>query len=220
MAIDLDFRPSNYFWPHSLATHLLARVKGAERQRYIRMLIGQGRLSELDDWLAGQSLTDGQRETLGRIHPSLMGGEYLPDLRSNEVEIARISLRSVTGDVYSVRARRGKHRIYYRLADEYGGSSFDPDRKRHSSIRPLTLARLVDLIEEAGAGLGVIRYNWEGGCGFQELRQFLTATSPFYPDLELLYQTRIDDWIAGILAERDEDYEDDEDDVEANKVQP
>ncbi len=27
--IDLDYRPASYFWPHGLATHLLARVCAA-----------------------------------------------------------------------------------------------------------------------------------------------------------------------------------------------
>ncbi|MBP9604568.1 MAG: hypothetical protein KBE53_10870 [Chromatiaceae bacterium] len=30
--IDLKFRPKSYFWPLGLETHLLARIKGAERQ--------------------------------------------------------------------------------------------------------------------------------------------------------------------------------------------
>ena len=30
--IDLTFRPESYFWPLGLETHLLARIKGAERK--------------------------------------------------------------------------------------------------------------------------------------------------------------------------------------------
>ena len=30
--IDLSFRPRSYFWPLGLETHLLARIKGAERK--------------------------------------------------------------------------------------------------------------------------------------------------------------------------------------------
>jgi len=45
------------------------------------------------------------REGLGAIHPSFMGGEYLPGYRRNEVEIVRIELDSTTSDVISLRAR-------------------------------------------------------------------------------------------------------------------
>ena len=55
----------------------------------------------------------------GRLHPSNMGGEYLPLLRKGEVEIARISLQSVTADQISIRARRLSKRIGYRIVDEY-----------------------------------------------------------------------------------------------------
>jgi hypothetical protein len=39
------------------------------------------------------------RSALGRLHPSFMGGEYLPDRRDTEVEIARINIDSTTSDV-------------------------------------------------------------------------------------------------------------------------
>jgi len=45
------------------------------------------------------------REGLGAIHPSFMGGEYLPGYRRNEVEIVRIELDSTTSDAISLRAR-------------------------------------------------------------------------------------------------------------------
>ena len=64
-------------------------------------------------------LDKAMREAWGRMHPSNMGGEYLPPLRKGEVEIARISLESVTADQISVRARRVRERIRYRVVDEY-----------------------------------------------------------------------------------------------------
>jgi hypothetical protein len=41
----------------------------------------------------------------GAVHPLLMGGEYLPGVDKEEVEIMRISLASTSGDQISVRAR-------------------------------------------------------------------------------------------------------------------
>ena len=49
-----------------------------------------------------------------------MGGEYLPPLLDDEVEIARVSLASVTADQTSVRAQRIPGGIAYRIVDEYG----------------------------------------------------------------------------------------------------
>jgi hypothetical protein len=67
-----------------------------------RMLNELGSLegSEFDE-----SLSNGAREFRGRVHPSLMSGEYLPDYEGDEVEIARVALASVMGDVISIRAR-------------------------------------------------------------------------------------------------------------------
>ena len=206
MEIDLKFRPAGYFWPLSLATHLLSRVKGAERQRQIRQLIAQGKLNEVDAWLAAESLSDASRVQLGRCHPSLMGGEYLPDLRLNEVEIARISLLSVTGDVISVRATQGKRRIYYRIVDEYEGDSV-PEHSRRTSIKPLTLSQLERFIERASAGMDIIYFNWSHGEEIDSLPAFLTATSPFYPELEALYQLRITTWIASEKQFYDDEFE-------------
>jgi len=214
-SFDLNYRPASYFWPHSLETHLLASVKGAARQQHIRLLIDQGRMRELDAWIAAESLGCNDRRDLGRIHPSLMGGEYLPDLRRNEVEIARISLRSVTADVISVRATKGRYRIYYRIVDEYGGDNTG-EHKTRSSIRPLTLGQLEEFIERASAGMGFIYYNYEGGSDLEELKHFITATSPFYSELEALYQARIAAGIASILAQRAE-FDDEQEDCH---VQP
>ena len=106
--INLDFRPPSYFWPLGLETHLLSRIKGAERKAALKQLIDAGRLDEIPDFLAQSSLGDEERQALGRIDPVFMGGEYLPDLLQNEVAIMRITIASTTQDVTSVYARRGK----------------------------------------------------------------------------------------------------------------
>lgn len=121
--IDLDFRPAGYFWPMDLATHLLATVKGAERRKYIQSLIDANRLDLLEDMVASSSLAADVRQLTGRIHPRFMGGEYLPDQVRGEVEIARVTLASTLQDVVSVRARKGKSRIRYRVVDEYEGQT-------------------------------------------------------------------------------------------------
>ena len=64
-----------------------------------------------------ESLDDEMRAAIGRIHPAFMGGEYLPKLLRNEIEIARISLASTTADQISVRARKLGDSVAYRIVD-------------------------------------------------------------------------------------------------------
>ena len=202
MKIDTTFRPVSYFWPQSLETKLLSTVKGAERQNLIRELIKDGKLKDVPEWMTSESLSDADRVAAGQVHPRYMGGEYLPSLRGNEVEIARISLESTTGDVISVRARRGKYRICYRVVDEYGNEGLTKPT-RQSSVRPLTLAQVEQLIEESDAGMGYIRFNLENGGDAESLSHFLHATSPFYPELARLYQQRVDAYLASMETNAD-----------------
>jgi hypothetical protein len=65
------------------------------------------------------SLDDMARKQLSQIHPTFMGGEYLPDCGRNEVEIVRIELESTTYDVISLRARPAGSRIAYSLVDSH-----------------------------------------------------------------------------------------------------
>jgi len=74
-AADLGFRPKSYFWPLGLETHLLSRIKGAERRVALKAILDHGRLEDIPDLLARSALSDGERETIGCIHPAFMGGE-------------------------------------------------------------------------------------------------------------------------------------------------
>ncbi len=88
------------------------------------------------------TLPDEDQRTLGRLHPSFMGGEYLPNRRDTEVEIARINIDSTTSHVTSVYDRPSKDRIYCRVVDEYRGDTLSEKRTR-SSKRPLSLGELI-----------------------------------------------------------------------------
>ena len=200
--IDLAFRPSGYFWPLGLETHLLARIKGAERKAVLQQLIDAGRLDEIPDQLARSALTSAERRTLGRIHPSFMGGEYLPDLGEREVEIARITIASTTQDVTSVFARRGKDRIHYRVVDEYEGETLS-GKTRRASTRPLALGELETFFNGAWSIFDVLTMNFaEDGYDLDEMLGFVVnVESQFYAQIGALYGRRIVAWAAERQAE-------------------
>ena len=139
---------------------------------------------------------------LGRMHPAFMGGAYLPDGDEGEVEIVRISLRSVTADVLSVRARPDGDGIAYRVADEYDTEWVLPIAR---SDRPLSLGEVLTLLREAhiagdpearGLSMGMRERNFfEPGDG-ADLIDFATVTSDFYPELEELDRAEAAAWAA------------------------
>ena len=193
--IDLQSRPKSYFWPLGLETHLLARIKGAERKAALKQLIDSGKLDQIPGFLAQSALSDADRKELGGLHPAFMGGEYLPDMTPDEVQIARITIASTTRDVTCVYARRGKHRTYYRVVDEYGGETLSR-RNTRTSIRPLTLGQLETFFNGAWSIFAVLAANFaDEGYDLDQMQHFVVdVDSEFYPNLERLYRKRIRNW--------------------------
>ena len=186
--INLDFRPSSYFWPLGLATHLLARIKGAKRKAALKNLIDEGRLDEIPEFLTQSSLSEEERRAIGRIHPAFMGGEYLPDLDRTEIEIARISIKSTTGDVTSVYARRGNRSIQYRVVDEYGGDTLRGVTQR-TSVKPITLSELYQFLVGAWPFMEVLAMNYQNDL--DGMLGFFSGDSAFYPQLDALLRQRV-----------------------------
>ena len=90
--IDYDFRPEScWSFPDPLSL-ILSHVKGSNRRQMIRDYWNAGVLKELDDDLLKDTLTEAERNRIGRIHPTFVGGEYLPDFKVGEEEIVRIQL--------------------------------------------------------------------------------------------------------------------------------
>jgi hypothetical protein len=205
--IDLDFRPRSYFGPLPLEIHLIAKVTGQERREMLRARLVRGS-SNYPAELQESTLDDDLREALGRMHPMLLGGEYLPPLEKNETETARISLLSVTADQISVRARSLGCRIAHRIVDEYPEDDPEDGTKYRfepgSSTQPLTLRQLVAAIESACAG-GIVWPILEMNANYGEVERlhgFVTVSSEFYPQLERYYDVRIEVWLAVRAAEK------------------
>jgi hypothetical protein len=146
--LDYQLRPSCYWEPPpTVLDTILRNVRGSQRRAMITDYFHQGRLDELLSTLTTEELSEPARAGLGRIHPSLIGGEYLPGYRAGEVEIVRVELRSTTADAISLRARpvgRKDRRIEYRLVDEYE-TEFGLRSRR--SRQPRTLGQLVQLLD-------------------------------------------------------------------------
>ena len=204
--IDLGFRPTSYFWPLGLETHLLSRIKGAERRAALKQLIDGGGLDGVPEFLAQSALSIEERTAIGRLHPAFMGGEYLPNLRSTEVMVARITIASTTQDITCVYAHRTKHRIHYRVVDEYEGDTLT-ERRTRTSIRPLTLGQLESFFNGAWSIFEVLEMNFaDHGYDLDEMQSFVVGVeSEFYPNFGRLYRCRIAAWAAVHRGEGDVD---------------
>jgi len=194
--IDLKYRPHSYFLANDIGVQLPSDIKGAERKALFEILVAQGRGDDVDELLAKPVLNAEERQSLGRFHPSFMGGEYLPDRQSEEVEIARITIASTTQDVTSVYARQGAKRIIYRVVDEYGGDTLTGLGTR-ATIKPMSLGQFTDFFLNTWNLMEVLHYNFEGdGYSPDEIKAFVVdASSSFYAEFGELIDTRIDKWI-------------------------
>jgi hypothetical protein len=196
--IDYEFRPKSYWDPlDDPLLAILKNVKGMRRRQMIREYWEAGAIEELEKHLLRDGLSEEDRTGLGKIHPSFMGGEYLPDYAGGQVEIARVELESTTSDVISVRARRTGDRIEYSICDEYE-TEFDVSPQ--SSAKPLTLAQLIGLIDKAGGDESlalcytIMNYSGRSLEDLNRIRSFSRVESVFYPQLNLHYEKLIDLW--------------------------
>ena len=202
--IDLDYRPGSYFWALDANVLLPSGISGEARRKLYRARLEAS--VTVHDGLDAELLDKPLREAWGRLDPRNMGGEYLPEMLETEVEIARITIASVTQDVASVFARRGKHRIHYRVVDEYEGDTL-AGRTTRTSVRPLTLGELEAFFNGAWSIFDVLVMNFSE-CGYdrEQMQRFvLGVESQFYPQIGKLYELRIEAWGAtrrGELAHR------------------
>jgi hypothetical protein len=210
--IDYQFRPESYWAPaHNPLEAALRNVKGRHRRKLIKDYHEAGNLEQLGEDLLDDTLDDTNRDRLGLIHPTFMGGEYLPNYGRSEVEIARIELDSTTHDVISLRARPSGTRIKYRLVDEYQTEFRLPQQ---TSARPFAMGELIrflDSVERTEPGepswdqfgfvLSSNQCNLECGADLESLRDFTWVESDFYPDLASHYALAIAEWYEARLAE-------------------
>ncbi len=200
--VDFSFRPE-YWDTDGLLTAPWANIKGSLRRRHIRRVLEQGLEASLHPDELDESLPEEIRRAVARVHPALMGGEYLPDLLPGEVEIARIEFASATRDVTSIRALPVGRRIYYRVNDEHQVMTEIEYRTPFTwTSRPLTLRRLIHLIDHTvyprdytGLVTGFLDFVVVGcQTDLEEWLGFVDVSSEFYPDLGRYYSWRLERW--------------------------
>jgi hypothetical protein len=199
----MDYRPESYWDCHQEG---FTNIKGEMRRRSFESALHSGQFDFMPETLLSDNLSDAERHQMGAVHPVFMGGEYLPDYLTGELEIARASLQSVMWDVISIRARKlDGGRISYRVVDEYESNfQFQPA----SSAKPLTMERLISLIDSVkghntgcGEGCGLTDYyrdfNYQMDENLQHLNvlvQFVRVSSMYYPELEQWYEEEAQEW--------------------------
>ena len=216
--IDLRYRPETY-WPEALdQEQLLTRIKGESRRNIARNILAEEGFAGLNAFLAREELAEDERASWGGLHPAFMGGEYLPRLSLGEVEIARISLASVTSDQISIRAIHAGDKIQYAIHDEYQS---EYELAFEDSRQPLTLAELIEFIdgsrhwdEQCPGGLLFSHCEYDySGCGdIEQAVGFAWISSAWYPQLSDWYEKKGDEWSA--RKEREQAEEMDADDLE------
>ena len=210
-SIQLDYRPHSYFWAKERGIKLLSDIKGAERRRIYAQALAEGSIDELPAEIADESLSQAARRGFGGFHPAFMGGEYLPDRASQEVEIARITIASTTQDVTCVYARQVGGRIHYRVVDEYDGDTLSGQDTRTSN-KPLTLKALVDFFLGSWDLMFCLDCNFrEYAYPRDEVHGFIVdASSSFYPEFGDLVTARVDAWLDTVVEPEEVEPENDD----------
>ena len=202
-----DFRPETY-WDD--AKRGLANIKGEWRRRMVEGALRTGEVELLPPSFLSDDLSHDERHFRGAMHPTLLGGEFLPEYLPDEVEIARLSLDSVTWDVYQIRARiGGDNKIHYRVVDEYDGwDNGDFGISPESSAEPFTFGEMVSFIDNIEIGdcnghlTNCLRDGqYVQGERLEELINFVRVSSLYYTELESWYDAEALEWYSTRLAE-------------------
>ena len=212
----LNYRPESY-WDDNV--NGFTNIKGELRRQIIENAFREGNIDILPASIFSDKLSNEERKFTGSIHPAFMGGEYLPDYLDGEVEIVRVSLKSVTYDVYSIRAKKADDgRINYRMVDEC--ESWDNEYfklKPEITLKPFTFGELVSFInnvewnDDDGACKGLTTRFRDMSFDpdspvmreLEDLANFVSVSSFFYPDLIRWYENEAVEWFVDRLTEID-----------------
>jgi len=204
---NLDYRPDSYWVNPGIADAISASIEDETGKRLARKLHEAGR-------------------SIGKIHPALMGGHYLPKNAVDEVEIARVTIESTSRDVVSIRAKRRGKRLTYRMMDEHGTTFLIQPT---SSGRPLTMGELIQLIDtslpegeeerwrgqsnsyrnnalmepdEAASIAYLDSETLKSVTEPEHLLNYVKINSSFYPELKAYYEEEAREWVHAVKVRR------------------
>ena len=212
--VDLDFRPTGYGDTVDPVAAIVQNITGQNRRTMVRRSMtdaAPGGAREVDEEVMADVLDTIGREMIGRLHPSFLGGEYLPGYASGEVEVARVVLASVTQDVFSLRVRRQGRRYRYRFVGEYETTY---TVRPASSAKPLSLrevVRCIDRVEASDESTGgwpfpeQLAYPTLENGSLDAALAFVQVESEVYPELGRYYAERMRAWGEEVRREREEE---------------
>jgi hypothetical protein len=150
--LDLGFRPSTKLFPMTAEKLLLSRVKGTSRREVLSTAVDEDCLNDLHPVFTRISLDPEERRARTAVHPSFMGGEYLPE------------------------------GFAYRVVDEYMDENVNGLLEAPTSLladRPLTLAQFGEFVVRTSRIPEICdpdRFD-----DLDEAQCFVRASSEFYP---------------------------------------
>ena len=179
---NLNFKPKSYFGPKDLTEHLISEIKSEAVKSRLNQLYRENRYDEVDELL---NTYDEEKMDPGLIHPMFMGGNYLDEKNSNEVEIANIVIKSTTYDVTSVYAQFNDGEILYRVVDEYEGETLT-GLTHMKSKETLSLSELLSFFLGAWSLIECLDDNFYGDViKNDKAMNFFQGNSDFYPEFHL-----------------------------------
>jgi hypothetical protein len=212
--VNYDHAPVSYL-DHAHPLHaILSGIPTQQRRQLVREWLEQHPNDELPLDLLASRVTQKDRAMGTVLDPMWLGGQFLPPLGARSVEIARVCLRSTTGDVFSLRASWSGARWRYRLDDDYPDLKMGWTLPQQSSRLPLTLRQVIRMIDLAWPQIegdptrslvwGLLDFRLgEGGVD----PDFLWVESDIYPDLQRHYAVNIEVRYGEEEEEEDEEEE-------------
>ena len=199
---NLEYKPTDFFESIGFEEKAGGRIVGEARRV---AALEKVKTRYYPPELVGRKFHSYLREKEGKRHPWLMGGEYLPHLENDEIEICRIVLRSSTLDIISIRAKLQEKHFEYNVVDEHNVCEYKPPQ--FDEKNPITMRQLIEIIEncdrdfgdpetnllegEKGLILPIIKQQFSANMRGEEVNDFLSVHSVFYPQIEEYFNIRI-----------------------------
>jgi hypothetical protein len=151
-------------------------------------------MDRIESWRSyrPEMLPEGEHSgTSGIRRPNFDVGEALPALKKGELEIVRISLASVTGDVISVRIKKSKHKFAITIVDEYETYFFDFIREHDQLPTQGEIFELIATMRHDGGDEPYLISLIKGSSDMdtvEAIMDFIRFDSLIYPNLNELFR--------------------------------